>query len=249
MMPGPNIIIQCPNSDQMVKKPTLNSGNTIGGRVWSDGYTFYPMLPRFPEITRCDDGPFFWVDEAKEVGKIDFGDDNSNVPDEWKQAKRIRFLTVEEYLEAIEKGMGRTQEEKLHLRHLAWWAANDPLRKESDNTAQKSPFLPGTKARKNLEQLVTESWLNQIPIQSSFFKNLYFYLSKLFSRSSLKRLTVTDPNKRLMKAEALRQLGRFEEALTTLQAPFPEDLTKVADWMRRLVKERDSLVRELFETR
>jgi hypothetical protein len=210
MLPGPDMIIQCPNSDRVVKKATLMSGNTLGGRVWSDGYVVYPMLPRSPEITRCgDDGPFFWVSDAKELGEID----DSNVPDEWKQAKYIRFLTEAEYLEAIE--MGRTQEEKLYLRLLAWRAANDPLRQ---NEAQHSPFLPGSKARKNLEQLV-------------------------------KLLSVTEPNQRLLKTEALRQLGRFEEALKILQAPFPKEFTKVVDWMRRLVKERDSLVRELFKTR
>jgi len=54
---GPDIIIQCPNSDKVIKKATLMSGNTMGGRIWSDGYSVYPMLPRSPEITRCgDDG-------------------------------------------------------------------------------------------------------------------------------------------------------------------------------------------------
>ena len=220
MMPGPDVIIQCPNSDKVVKKPTLMSGNTFGGRVWSDGYAVYPMLPRSPEITRCgDDGPFFWVSDAKEVGDISPWGEDSNVHEKWKRAKRIRFLTEAEYLEAIEMGMGRNQEEKLYIRLLAWWAANDPLRQaQSDKTAQKSPFLLGSKARKNLEQL-------------------------------LKLLSVTDPNKRLMKAEGLRQLGRFEEALKILQAPFPKEFTKVVDWMRGLVKERDSLVIELFKTR
>ncbi|RKZ90607.1 MAG: hypothetical protein DRR19_09575 [Candidatus Parabeggiatoa sp. nov. 1] len=153
-----------------------------------------------------------WVSDAKEVGDISRWSDDSNVPDKWKQAKYIRFLTEAEYLAAIEMGMGKTPEQELHLRVFAWWAANDPLRQaQPDKAAPKSPFLPGSKARKNLEQLV-------------------------------KLLSATDPNKRLMKAEALRQLGRFEE----LQAPFPKAFTKVADWMRRLVTERDALVRELF---
>jgi hypothetical protein len=219
MLPGPDVIIQCPNSDKVVKNSTLISGNTMGGKVWSDGYAVYPMLPSSPEITRCgDDGPFFWVSDAKEVGEISWGDD-SNVPKKWKLAKRIRFLTAAEYLEAIEMGMGRTPEQKLHLRLFAWWAANDPLRQaQPDKTAQKSPFLQGSNARKNLEQLV-------------------------------KLLLVTEPNQRLMKAEALRQLSRFEEALKILQAPLPKEFTKVVNWMRRLVKARDSLVRELFKTR
>jgi hypothetical protein len=220
-LPGPDIMIQCPNSDQVVKKATLRSGNTMGGRVWSDGYAVYPMLPSFPEITRCDDGPFFWVSEAKEVGEMSVWGDDSKVPNEWKQAKRIRFLTEAEYLEAIDMGMGRTLAQELHLRLLAWWAANEPLRQnqeQSGNTGQKIPFLPGSKARKNLEQLV-------------------------------KLLSITNPNQRLMRAEALRQLGRFEDALTILHMPFPENLTKVADWMRSLVIERDYMVKELFKTR
>lgn len=220
MLPGPDIIIQCPNSDQVVKKSTLRSGNTIGARVWSDGYAVYPMLPRSPKITRCGDhGPFFWVSDAKELGEIAYWS-NKNVPDEWKQAKYIRFLTEAEYLEAIEMGMGKTQDKNFYLRLLAWWAANDPLRQneaQQNKTAKKSPFLLGSKARKNLEQLV-------------------------------KLLSLTDPNQRIMKAEALRQLGRFEEALKILQAPFPKKFTKVVDWIRSLVKKRDSIVKELFKT-
>ena len=46
-----------------------------------------------------------------------------------------------------------------------------------------------------------------------------------------------------MKAEALRQLGRFKEAQQTLQAPFPKQMKEAVRRIRELVAKRDVLVK------
>lgn len=144
---GPTLILQCPESGKLVQQVTLNSGNTMDGQLWSDGYAEYPSLPDSPKITRCEDqGKLFWVAEAKVVAKLDmFG----NSLQDWPGVSEVRFLSEQEYLEAIAQGMGETREKELYLRVHAWWAAN--WHYEEGHT---TPFLQGSQARDNLEHLV-----------------------------------------------------------------------------------------------
>ena len=199
MTPGPELIIQCPESDKLVKQFTIATGNTLSGRRWSDGYARYPMLPSRPQITRCDDqGKFFWVAEATVVGKFEGLDEarlhqawravspctlrdtscsweKTGIPEGWREARDMRFLSEQEYLAALAAGMGRNRKEEVYLRIQAWLEANDAIRNLRTEGAITSPFFPGSRARDNLERLV-------------------------------ELLATDNPNERLMKAEALRQL-------------------------------------------
>ena len=191
------------------------SANTIGGRRWTDGKVFYPMFRRPPSITRCSTcAGFFWVLDAKAIGEIDsFADEPENIPSEWRDAKHIRELSEQEYLEAIEAGMAGNRHEELNLRIRAWWAGNDSLRKNAESDAAQSPFLHSSESRENLERIVD-------------------------------LLNTGNPDEHLMKAEALRELGRFGEALQVLSAVFPGQLTEPANYIRRLAEEHDPLVTE-----
>jgi len=215
MTPGPTLILQCPESDKLIKGSTLASGNTFGGKRWSDGYALYPMLPSTPQITRCDaQGKFFWVAEATVVGKLGPGIETTSIPQAWREADHLRFLSEQEYLAALAEGLGRNRKEEVYLRVQAWWAANSAVRNAGTEGAITSPFFPGSRARDNLERLI-------------------------------ELLATDDPPERLMKAEALRQLGRFEEARQILQATVPEQLEEVVRWLRELVDKGDVLVKEM----
>lgn len=58
-------------------------------------------------------------------------------------------------------------------------------------------------------------------------------------------LSEDDANQRLMKAEALRELSRFDEALRLLEGNFPDDYQHALHRIRRLAASRESQVATL----
>jgi hypothetical protein len=165
MTPGPSSVLQCPDSDAVVLQQSLVSGNNFGATYWSDGESWLPMMPKFPQITRCGDaGGFFWMEDAVVLGRIEIG---SGTPIKaWENAAPVRFLSEEEYLDALAAGAATTAKRELQLRILAWRAANDcalgrgryraeRLQNPAAQPACRAPSFPvGSRARANLEALV-----------------------------------------------------------------------------------------------
>jgi hypothetical protein len=102
------------------------SGNTFGAKHYSDGKQIAPMLPAFPELTkcrRCD--TIFWLSKAKEVGTYEWGDQDKP---EGQQADKARFLQLPDYFAALSIGLAETKEEETYIRRQIWWAYNDRIR-------------------------------------------------------------------------------------------------------------------------
>ena len=53
MLPGPNYIYKCPSCGNFIKIGSLISGNTYGAKLYSDGKRVAPMMPEFPDLTKC----------------------------------------------------------------------------------------------------------------------------------------------------------------------------------------------------
>ena len=138
MIPGPDIIIACPNCDALAKVFSLTSGNTFGASIWTDGKMDAPMLPRPPAITKCHAcDSTYWVADAKRVGEYTFWEsEDSNVDPTWKDAPKIEELTEDEYYHAIDSGLGATTEKEKHLRLVTWWCSNDGFRDSSKSFDQ-----------------------------------------------------------------------------------------------------------------
>ncbi len=228
MEAGPTLILRCPDSDELVKLPTLASGSpfrmcqtrVLDAKCWSDEFVMHNLLLKTPRITRCGDkGQFFWTYDATEVNPGSLVDEKTVL---LADARHVRSLSEQEYLEAIDQGMGRNYREEVYLRAELWWAANKIVR-NSKTEVLTSPFSPGSKARKNLERLV-----ELLTVGSP-------------DKSSLK----PRDDEPLMRAEALRQLGRFDEARQVLQATFPKRMEEEVRWIRELVDKGDVLVREV----
>lgn len=118
MTPGPDRVIACPHCGFLARQHTLISGNTFGAIFWSDGKREAPMLPEFPAVAKCHGCKrFYWVNEAKVKGEIElFGDKSQGVPEEWERAKPIEHLTIDEYIEALDTGVGSDVEKQRYLR-------------------------------------------------------------------------------------------------------------------------------------
>lgn len=53
MLPGPDHIHQCPHCQALFKVPSMISGNTFGALIWTDLKLEGGMMLEVPEITRC----------------------------------------------------------------------------------------------------------------------------------------------------------------------------------------------------
>ena len=121
-MPGPDVIHECPICSKKVAVGSLLSGNTFGAKFYSDGKRIAPMLPEFPQITKCPDcGNIFWLDENSEI-KLS----------QEENIESARFLNVYEYLEAIENKNYSSSTNELFLRTRVWWGFNDRVRNGED---------------------------------------------------------------------------------------------------------------------
>lgn len=195
MTPGPTLLIRCPGSDELRQVLTLGSGNTFGAKLWTDGYRFAPMLPEFPAITRCrEDGPIFWVSSATQVGELSPWESSASAPKAWVEAPVVQHLSGEALLQAIAQGLGDTPERLAYLRLRAWWAAN------RGRHAAEVPGEPVT--------------VSDFPAGSADRANLEALAGALDEQV---------PHQRLLKAEALRELARFEEAERLLNSTSLDD--------------------------
>jgi len=126
----------------------------------------------------------FWVTSAPVVAELPFG---ASPP---PSVRPLRHLSAEELLQAIDQGLGDTQERLTWLRWHAWWAVNQVRRAEVRNPQPVAvgDFPSGSPQRANLEALVAT-----------------------MGAGSTETL--------LLKVEALRELSRFDEAQALLDSP------------------------------
>lgn len=126
MLPGPNLIYKCPNCDNILQNQSLLSGNTFDGAIYSDGKRIFPMLPEFPDLTKCKKCEhIFWLSKTKEIGSYNWGDENNLL---WQNADKAEFLTIDEYFIALALNVAKDKSEEFYIRQRIWWAFNDRIR-------------------------------------------------------------------------------------------------------------------------
>lgn len=142
MTPGPHKILKTTQSGSLVKIESLNSGNTIGARFWTDGKCVAPMMPDTPWLRRHPvSGELFWTDECDEVAtEVPWGDSN-----EFPGVPFAAEPTLEDYRHTLEAGLAATPEKERYVRMRLWWATNDPVR-QGENQSLKD--------RDNLQKLL-----------------------------------------------------------------------------------------------
>ncbi|NTU72720.1 hypothetical protein HGB07_00915 [Candidatus Roizmanbacteria bacterium] len=134
MLPGPTIYRECPSCNKPFTEHSLTSGNTFGAVYWSDGKMDAEMLPEFPAIVKCPDcNNIFWISDATVIGMYDwFRGEDYEEPEEWKKAKSVIDLKIEDYITAIEeKVFSGDDNREEYLRIHLWWLINDLIRYEN----------------------------------------------------------------------------------------------------------------------
>ena len=130
MQPGPTNYYKCPKCENVISRESLRSGNTMAAKLYSDGKMIAPMMPEFPEITRCSKcKTIFWIDKAELAGTSDpFILDR----EEFINSEEAGFLTIIEYKEALTMGSYSDIGEEKFLRIRAWWTFNDRVRNKEE---------------------------------------------------------------------------------------------------------------------
>lgn len=157
-----------------------------------------------------------WKDEAKRLAEIGY----SAVDRGWSEARYYDDPTEQDYLDALETGLAMDSVKTHYLRMRAWWAANDPLRRESfSRTYRRFPpqFQRSQRAVCNMRRLdhslderdeLSRLVIAELAREPGFLKEVKRLLAFPYELS------------RLMKAELARELGLFEEAKRLLAFPF-----------------------------
>ena len=105
------------------------SGNTFGAELYSDGKMIAPMMPTFPDLTKCKKcDTLAWLSDMKEIGTLD-----GSHP-EWRNADRVEFLEVADLARFLDMDSVKTNavKERIVRQHI-WWAFNDRVRNDKRN--------------------------------------------------------------------------------------------------------------------
>lgn len=220
MMPGPTLIVACGSSAMRTTAackalfafPTLPSGNTFGARIWTDGFMIAPRLPHPPPICYCPKCQgVFLLEHAKVVntihphcrrGKTLMA---SSPPLPLKEPSiKMYFHLLEDKTAVSQLTRGNSREEEMLLRMRASWKYHDLFRRTLRDSRhyKMSDDDPGafrSAQETNLNVLVDllDQNIQSLPRDNSKQDNRAF--------------------KMLRMADALRELGRYWDALDILK--------------------------------
>ena len=172
MLPGPIIIYQCPKCDNLLYRESLMSGNTFGAKSYSDGKRIAPMLPSFPNLTICSKcNTVFWIKDAIEVGSYEWENDEG-INENWKNAQKVRFLTIEEYSETLHTLIPSTLEDLIYISQEIWWGFNDRIRNGEELFSSDSDKELWTENVNSLLELLDLNNVNQKIMIAELYRNM-----------------------------------------------------------------------------
>jgi len=146
------------------------SGNTLGAKLYSDGKQIAPMMPDFPDITKCFRcKTIFWLHEDNEIGLFESWEPK---PEKWKVAQKAKFLTVYEYTEALENKISRNKADILFIRQRIWWGFNDRVRMKKPLFISESDQMLWFDNAIDLLELLDPYDINQLIMTAELHRNL-----------------------------------------------------------------------------
>lgn len=170
MLPGPNYIYKCPNCGNLLANESLMSGNTFDAKFFSDGKRVAPMLPEFPDLTKCKKcDTILWLSKLKEIGTYEWGDKKNP---KWKKAAKADFLDIEDLFRALNEGIAENKQEELFIRNLIWWAYNDRKRNDINQFIDENDEIKWRENCNKLISLLDQSVLNQKIMIAEIHRNL-----------------------------------------------------------------------------
>jgi hypothetical protein len=234
MIPGPDQVIACPCCNGLAKYPTLVSGNTFGAEFWTDGKVICPMLPTPPVIVRCIHcAECYWLDDAEKVGtcqpyELIDPDLRSRLADQMgmSPADKNRFeRQIDPSWTATEDVEEPTEEE--YYAAIDNGLARDPTQQRVLRILawwQRNNAYRGVGCEQIIDVIVTDACRQNLETLASL-------------------LDLQEENDRLVKAEILRELHRFEAATSLLSDISSNEKANEVGQLRSFCVSRDACVR------
>ena len=225
---GPPLIRRCSACQGFFEETNIQSTNTFGACLWTDGRLMASMCPVGDWLVKCPHcEAFLWIDEQEYLGEFpdDFYPDDIDPDDiengnfildpddfdpELKNAEHYETPSTDEIFSVLEKGELPENKER-HLRVCVWW---------SENNERRYMFADGFDD-------------HEIPLSDRESGNI----KRLFGL-----LDHSGEEDRIMMAEIKRELGEFEAAKELLEGPFPRRLTFAVSTIKDLIDKQDPFV-------
>ncbi len=160
----------------------------------------------------------YWLDEAsKSKGREP---NEGFVP-------RIQEPYDDNYYQILQQGLGVKAGRERTLRIRAWWRHNDYFRHNLEVLSMPRLY---SDEMKSLAQSSLDQWNAETAFSGQSRENLVALMGLLDE---------TNDTDLLMKAEALRELGEFEQALQLLDRTISADYAEMTHLLRKLCEAKD----------
>lgn len=131
MLPGPDLLYECPDCGNRIMSRSIASGNTIGARFYSDGRMDAPMLPDMPDLIAClGCSGLLWLSKLQPIAEFDmfgYNKHQDNGSDEKLRigAQDARPLDIKESKKALARIKKEYTAEEYFIRKKLWWMYNE----------------------------------------------------------------------------------------------------------------------------
>lgn len=239
---SPPTVHLCPGCNAFFLRPRLRSANFFGAQDWSDGVP--TMWWRQEPLVRCAAcAALFWLDDIEQVGvmpqmpraigrftrawlhwrrdpdgRLQDHQDWCGAMKAWGRAQYIGRADFADVMHVLSRSKGVSSDRLLWLRNRIWWGLNDRYRTRSDGSPiPDMPTWPIAAERTNMEVIL--DMLQDDEMRS---------------------------REMVQQGELLRLLGRFDEAVSVLQAVPPDGYSEIrARKIEKLALGGDTQVRKL----
>ncbi len=228
MTPGPTTIRRCQNCNGLLKQRSFASGNSIGATVWTDGEFHARMLPKTTPLIACSHcRAVLWVRDLEEVDSYAPAGRYSKLFDPENKFEMEREETARKaaLYDDVPFFAPPTETE------LFVFVRATELPAEKEQQARILAWRKGNDKRRTT--------LESSPLSAEETDNL----------ERLVPLLKAPPNPAsVLLAEALRELGRLEDAKALIkQSDFPTEQNDAAQFILELIDQGDSHVREILK--
>jgi hypothetical protein len=222
MLPGPTLIYCCPSCDGLFSRGSLASGNTFGATYRSDGKMNARMLPTTPPLVACPacHKPFLMLGATPidEFDRYSFGRSSFSEP---------KSKTTEELAEqqAIQDKKQKYKEVEGYLvvsaRQCTEYVSSIPL--------GESEFA-----------LRMYAWQRANDERIAGGYRAFTPAEVLNLQGLLKIVTTNTDSERVLRAEILRELGRFHDASEALTGVCDDEMASWAEQVMRAIERQDA---------
>jgi len=223
MRPGPEIIRKCSSCTMPMAQATIRSGNTFGATLWTDGKMEAPMLPDLPWFVKCPHcHSLLWIDEQVELGETELGCMLISEKEKLSTKRHSKKTVLGDIEPGIPQCIAPSAEEL-----FAFLDTNiSDVKKE--------------------RYLRIRAWWAGNDVRRKSRKKHHLSEKEAKNIQALVALLIeSDKNDRIMKAEIMRELGRFDDAISILAMLPDKESIEAVTIIKKLALKKDPFVSKI----